>query len=179
MDDARGRGVHSTLLAPRHPQGFHAGAPLRLFSQPPQRLPVEVSSTHGTFTTTEPTSPTFHQPVDAGTDRHRYPSLPALPDRNAHAGLRLGGLPTVGFLVRSVRSTRTPVFALLCTRANADLRPAVPFRPLFADARSYSVADFPRATAVRSSDYAPLFCLSTRCFSYNPHRQRFLPLPAL
>ena len=89
IDDTRRRGVHSTLLAPRHPQGFHAGASLRLFSQPIQSLSVQVSSTHGPYASTEPNLPTASvRRVDAGTDRHRYPSLPALPKRNAGLGFR-------------------------------------------------------------------------------------------
>jgi hypothetical protein len=100
MDDARRRGVHSPLLAPRYPQGFYAGAPLRFFSQPLQRLSVEVPSTHRPYARTASTSPTLHRGVDAGLDGNRYPSLPALPEGNAGVGFSAGGVSAVGFIVK-------------------------------------------------------------------------------
>ena len=77
-----------------------AGAPLWFFSQPLQRLSVEVSSTHRPYARTASTSPTLHRGVDAGLDGNRYPSLPALPEGNAGVGFSAGGVSAVGFIVK-------------------------------------------------------------------------------
>jgi Putative transposase/Transposase zinc-binding domain len=45
--------------------------------------------------------------VDAGLDGNRYPSLPALPERNAGVGFSAGGVPAVGFIVKIGQSIRS------------------------------------------------------------------------
>src|SRR5262250_2714692 len=61
----------------------------------------------GTYARTASTSPTLHRGVDAGLDGNRYPSLPALPERNAGVGFSAGGVSAVGFIVKIGQSIRS------------------------------------------------------------------------
>src|SRR5882757_3247347 len=177
MDDARRRGVHSPLLAPRCPQGFHAGAPLRFFSQPLQRLSIEVSSTHRPYPRTASTSPTLHRGVDVGLDGNRYPSLPALPEGNASVGFSAGGVSAREFVVRTAPSTNAMVFPPLCTRVNAGLCPVAPFCLLLACAAWHLAACLPQPTALNTDHKRRCFLSSPPPSRSNPHKQPSLLHP--
>ena len=114
---------------------------------------VEVSSTHRPHARTASISPTLHRGVDAGLDRHRYPSLPALPERNSGVGFRTGGVPAVGFIVRTDLSINATVFPLLCARANAELCPVVSFCLLLAHAQWYLAVYLPKPISVNTLDH--------------------------
>jgi hypothetical protein len=98
-------------------------------------------------------------------------------------GLRLGGLPTVAFVVKTARSNQNKSLAVAQCRSQCS---AVFCSAIFpATSPRYSVRSSLLA-ARNHIPYRPIILLLTTLqrpftssFLFNPHRQRLLPLPAL
>jgi Phage integrase, N-terminal SAM-like domain len=110
-------------------------------------------------------------------------ALPALPERNAGLGIRVGGLYPVEFIVRIARSNQNKSLAV--ARCQSQRRAVFCCSILPASSPPYSLRGsllVPRnyISCHPSSRHSLLSSVRLpRRSCYNPHRRRYLPLPTL
>ena len=102
--DPRCPRIHPPLLAPCDPQRLRARASLRFLGQPIQKPSLKVPSTPGPHSCSAQAPLKIRLRADASTHRHRYHSMPSMPQRELWSSLPTCPSPHHGIL-RDDRST--------------------------------------------------------------------------
>jgi Putative transposase len=155
------------------PQKLRARASLRFFGQPIQRPSLKVPPTPGPWSRSAQAPLQISPRADAPTHRHRYHSMPPVPKGNSSLPCQPARLCTMGFFVMIAQRPKIHVFAALCAKASASVRPVLSLHPFLPRSRlCFATRSRPiLASKIARPCQNPLRCYvcSARC-RYNPHR---------
>src|SRR5688500_14467980 len=172
----------SDASAPRYPQRLRARASLRFLGQPIQKPSVKVPSTPRPRSYCAQACPKIRSHDDTPTYRHRYLSMPSMPNgisglccRPAHRRLE--------FFVMIDQRTKDRAAAPLGARADASVRPISSLHVLLTDSLlSFAIRSQPivaSTTARYAYDRTCRYVCLAQVPPYNPHRQSSLLHPTL